>query len=228
MSPPRSKLTPAQREASVAARRQLRQVRCETLKLDVVEGFLRGEISFDQLSVSGYGKGRRRYPKRDKVLVAWVLIMARPQDFGFELANGALEGSLYRALCGIYPEEHLLDIESLENGLHVKSHRNVKATPPKALITLVRKHISNTQGGIAKYFESQGQEPPTELDTKVIQAVLPPKETTQTPSAQCVTSATPEEHTASPSRAEAVAQRVLEELQELYGPKVLAELKRIL
>lgn len=221
-----SRMSPAERAADKAAKLEQRLQRREELNLEIARDFLRGKLNFGDISKGGFMHGKRAYPRLDKMLVAWTLILAHPQTFNFRLTADGLVGNLSHALYDIYPDDSYINDTSLNNGLHVKCGGYVKATPSVALVALVYEHIGSADGGIAKYFKSRDLEPPTEFDMEVMEAVCTPD---ALPARQ--EEATPKGHgskTGSNPHIEAVAQRALQELRELYSPLVLAQLKRLL
>lgn len=228
------RMTPKERAADKAAKLEERLERREQLKLNVVEDFLRGKLSFKRISsldAKGPTRISRAFPRLDKMLVAWTLILARPLEFGFRLTDNGLVGQLSRALDIIYPDDSYILDESLKYGLHIKHNLGVRATPSIALVALVQEHINTPVGGIAQYFQYREQEPPTELDIEVIRAVCSLDDVASraqdTRAQLAAVTVRPPASQADP-RVEALAQRALEELQELYGPRVLAVLKRML
>lgn len=241
MSRNTSRMSAEERAADQAAKLEQRLQHRDALDLHTLEDFLRGKISFNAIS-KGANRGGTRidraYPRLDKMLVAWVLILANPSAFSFRLTKNGLVGALSNALYAIYPDDSYINDTSLNNGLHVKHERTVKATPSIALVALVHEHIGNPDGGIAKYFREREQEPPTELDIEIIRAVCPNIQNREDIPAPTVINKA--KKTAAPSgrvskaeaavdqHVQAVAQRALQELQELYGPKVLAALKHLL
>lgn len=224
-----SRMSEEQREADRAQKLQQRLLRREELDLTVTRDFLRGKISFSAIS-KGTSQGARvdrAYPRLDKMLVAWTLILANPTPFDFKVVEDGLIGNLSSALYIIYPDDPYINDTSLNNGLHVRHMtRAVKATPSVALVALVYDHIGRANGGIAEYFKSRDLEPPTEFDMEVMEAVCTPD---ALPARQ--EDATPKGHGSKAGanpHIEAVAQRALQELRELYSPLVLARLKRLL
>jgi hypothetical protein len=219
-------MTPEQRAADQAAKLEQRLLRREELNLELTRDFLRGKLGFGRISKGGFMHGKRAYPRLDKMLVAWTLILALPQAFNFRLTADGLVGNLSHALGDIYPEDAYINDTSLNNGLHVKCGGYIKATPSVALVTLVHEHIGNADGGIAKYFKSRDLEPPADFDIEVMEAVYP--------SFGLAEQQEDAKHKGHGSKAgvnpyiEAVAQRALQELKEMYGPKVLAALKHLL
>lgn len=239
-----SRMTAEQRAADKAEKLVVRLARREELKLNVLRDFLRGKISFNAISKSSSYKGRgmrvdRAYPRLEKMLVAWTLIMANPTVFHFRVTDEGLVGDLSKALGIIYPNDSYISDTSLNNGLHVMSNgRGVKATPSIEIVALVHEHIGNIDGGIAQYLHEHGQKPPTELDVEVIRAVcptietlkdIPPASTVDKP--QKTVTAAERTRAAKPPvdpHVDTIAKRAHEELKELYGPKVLARLKHLL
>lgn len=230
-----SRMTTEQRAADQAAKLEQRLQHRDALSLHTLEDFLRGKISFKMMSAKST-RGRA-FQRLDKMLVAWVLILANPSAFGFRLTENGLVGNLSNALYAIYPDDSYINDTSLKNGLHVRHERAVKATPSIAMVSLVHEHIGNPHGGIARYFLEHEQQPPTELDIEVVRAVCPNIQNREDiPAPPAINKA---KKTAAPGRVskaevgvnphvQAVAQRALDELKELYGPKVLTALKHLL
>ena len=157
------------------------------LEQDEVQDFLRGDLTVDELNASettGNGHSYPRYRSDEKIIVAWCLVIANPEAFGFKLIDGQLVGPISTTLNAIFPENRRnLSQESVALHLHAATRPGSKdrcLTLPRELIEAVQQHIDNPEGGIAKYFRERKLEVPTELDPMVAEAAIVKDETEET------------------------------------------------
>lgn len=159
-----------------------------TLNLGVVRQFLTGGTSFEEIArLQRFGTHgtsiRRAHEPIDKVLVAWALVLAKPEHFGFEYHNDELIGDLDDALLRMYRGDNCLVSFSYDARLHTTTRnahgkRTRKLTLPQEFIDLVREHIDNPEGGIAQYFEEETTTAPAktvapEVVTTVKEVIVP-------------------------------------------------------
>ena len=157
------------------------------LQRDEVQGFLRGDLTVEELNASetnGNGYSYPRYGTDEKVIVVWCLVIANPEAFDFTLAGSQLVGPIPATLNTIFPENRKsLSQNSFALHLHAATRPGSKdrcLTLPRELIEAVRGHIGNPDGGIAKYFRERGLEVPTGLDSTVAEAALAKAPTEET------------------------------------------------
>jgi hypothetical protein len=228
------------REAKNKLKAAQRAKRREHLKTTAAEAFLSGQLSFSELTSvteEDYTILNRAYSVPEKVIVAWCLIIARPEVFGFRREHDKLIGTVGPVFKRILDPERDTVNASLSMGLHKRYGGYVEVTLPRTLIELVREHIGNPEGGIARYFKERKLEVPAELDPRVAEAAVAKQEPASEPPVDTAEGAHPAEATPSEMSTASnapdpditmAAEQLLERLRKVHTPDVLAALKRLL
>ena len=231
-----------ERSAKEAELQRQRAERRARLKTDILVSFLNGERELNEMQLHRLDPNKKKFirqessrdvSKTNKALVAWALIIACPEHFGFAVENGRLVGYL-TALTQIFRYEDDVLAASVKAGLHqrIKGSHQMTVSLPAKVIELVRKHIGNPDGGIARYCREHKLEVPTELRPEVAEAALAEEPKPEQPTAMASTSPKQDESPALAPDTDPVISEAAEELRaqlrKVHMPEVLAALKRIL